>query len=417
MAASPVSPGSFFADLKGRSEPIFQVLVFTLFVAGLGLAPVYDTWYLAIVGGGLLWLINAGAAMLFQGRRASKLILALVLCAFGIQYLYQMHGLAETRMFFFMIPVLLLIFEDWLLYVPVAICILLHHIVLFTLEAGGNNTVYFSATRIQTYDLAFNLALLLAMIGVCAAGAYGLYVQRSVAAKYMDALHVKLKNTERNIEFANQIAKGNLDTRYELTEGDDMGASLEDMRIKLREIARKEQEQRWEAIGLAGVSEILRSDSDDIVQMANHVTAYLVKYTNANQGGFFTLNDHDVSDVHLSLCACYAYSKKKHRQKKVSVGSGLLGQVVFEKQFIHLTQIPRDYVEITSGLGEATPRALLILPFITNEQVVGALEIASFSEFDDYQISFLQKAAETVAATLASLRAQRHLRYELSEVP
>ena len=85
-------------------------------------------------------------------------------------------------------------------------------------------------------------------------------------------------------------------------------------------------------------------------------------------------------------------------------GSGLVGQCILEKGTLYLTDVPDNYVRITSGLGGANPNALIIVPLKSNEQVYGALELASFERFKPHEISFIEKIAESIAATVGTAR-------------
>jgi len=91
----------------------------------------------------------------------------------------------------------------------------------------------------------------------------------------------------------------------------------------------------------------------------------------------------------------------------MEVGEGLVGQAYLEKETILLTDVPPDYLQITSGLGEGNPRCIVIVPLLMNAQTLGVLEMASFHVFLPYQILFLEKLGENIASTLATARNNR----------
>ncbi len=211
-------------------------------------------------------------------------------------------------------------------------------------------------------------------------------------------------------EFVRAIEAGNLQVEYTVAEqatlDNNLRTALLSMRDQMQKIALEERERNWSTTGLTQFIEILRSNNQDIQQLSDHIIMSLVKYMEANQGGLFIATQpDDRKEVVLELVSCYAYSRKKYRQKEIAAGEGLVGQVYLEKKSTYLTDIPDDYLEITSGLGKATPGHLLLIPLLVNGVVYGVLEIASFQAFANYQIAFLEKLGESIASTLATVRA------------
>ena len=152
------------------------------------------------------------------------------------------------------------------------------------------------------------------------------------------------------------------------------------------------------------MAEITRKHQEDAQQLADQLLSYLVTYTHANQGSLFFRQEEVTGESCLVLTACYAYDKKKHAEKIIRIGQGLVGQTYLERKTLHLTRVPDQYVNITSGLGEATPSTLLLVPLIFNEQVMGILEIAAFESFAPYQIAFLESVGEVIASAVATVR-------------
>src|SRR5690606_41854967 len=105
----------------------------------------------------------------------------------------------------------------------------------------------------------------------------------------------------------------------------------------------------------------------------------------------------------LELFGCYAYDKKRYVEKTIAPGQGLVGQTYLEKSTNYLTKIPPNYVNITSGLGEATPNCLVIVPLKFNDIVEGILEIASFKPFQQHEIEFLQKIGAIIDSDIINI--------------
>jgi methyl-accepting chemotaxis protein len=226
------------------------------------------------------------------------------------------------------------------------------------------------------------------------------------------ALNDLVDSFRRFTTFANEIGKGNYNVEFTpLSDQDDLGNALLEMRDNLKnaseeeEKRKKEDEQRhWASQGIAKFSDILRENNDDLEELSYQIIRNLVKYTNANQGGIFIVNDEDENDKFIELKAAYAFNKRKYQEKRIEYGEGLIGRAVQEGETIYMNELPEDYINITSGLGDSSPRALLIVPLKTNEQVHGVIEMASFYEFEKYQVDFIERVAENIASTLASVK-------------
>lgn len=187
----------------------------------------------------------------------------------------------------------------------------------------------------------------------------------------------------------------------------------------MRELeAKQEQEKQvqWATNGLAEFSGTMRR-YNSVEELYYNTLSLLVNYLGANQGGLFVLNDEDKTDQFLEMKACYAYSKKKYLNKRIAIGEGLVGQTFLEKEYNYLTNIPQYYVNITSGLGEATPNAIVVMPMIDDEEVVGVFELATFDKFEPYQLAFLEKLSTEMASTIRNIKVNERIRrlYQQSE--
>lgn len=224
------------------------------------------------------------------------------------------------------------------------------------------------------------------------------------------ALNMLVKGLTNIFNFSLEIGKGNFETHFNpLSEEDVLGHSLLDMRNELKKAADEEKrrkiedEQRnWAAQGIAKFSDILRKNTNELDELSYNIISNLVKYTNSNQGGIYVVNDNDRDHLFIEMKASYAYDRRKFINKQIEIGEGLIGRCYQEKEKIYLTEIPHDYIKITSGLGEDNPRALLIIPLIYNDIIYGLIEIASFNDYPAYVIEFLERIGESIAATISS---------------
>jgi PAS domain S-box-containing protein len=194
---------------------------------------------------------------------------------------------------------------------------------------------------------------------------------------------------------------------HPLSSKDELGNALLEMRENLmiandEEVKRKIEDEirTWQNTGLTKFNDILRQNQGNIKQMSTAVISELVKFIKANQGGFFVFND-EPEDRYLELTAAYAFGQERKKQKIIYPGEGIVGTVAVEKETVYITDVPESYITITSGLGGANPRCILIVPMIVEEEVIGVIELASFNNFEKHEIEFVEILSGTVASSLS----------------
>lgn len=240
-----------------------------------------------------------------------------------------------------------------------------------------------------------------------------------ISRKYSDtseslhkALKQELDKNQRIFRFVEKIRMGNIDAEYKVQGEDDvLGQSILDLRNNLKknkeeeDRRRKEDQQRnWIAEGLAKFGDILRKDSDNIEELSYNLISNLVKYIHANQGAFFIIEDEDEADVHLKMTACYAYERRKYADKRLELNEGIIGAAILEQETIYMTDVPESYVNITSGLGKATPGCLLVVPLKVNEEVHGVIEIGAIKPLEKHIVDFVENVAENIASTISNVK-------------
>ena len=216
----------------------------------------------------------------------------------------------------------------------------------------------------------------------------------------------------RAVTFAEEIGKGNLKAPFvPMSETDELGLSLLGMRDSLNaaseeDAKRKDMDskQNWITIGSAKFGDILRQYNNDMEDFSFNIISNLVKYVGANQGGLFVINDDDKDNVYFELTAGYAYNIRKMLKKKVKPGVGLVGRCILEAESIYINNLPEEYINITSGLGEKSPNCLLIVPFKFNNDIYAVAEIASFNEIEPYKQQFVEEVGHSIASTIATVK-------------
>jgi methyl-accepting chemotaxis protein len=230
-------------------------------------------------------------------------------------------------------------------------------------------------------------------------------------AKMGEALSSSIDGLLTKTEFAKNIGNGLLDSELKLLSDDDvLGMSLLEMRksLKLAEEEEKnrkidEEKRRWVNEGLAKFGDILRQNNDNMGKLGDEIIKNLVWYLNADLAGIYGKNEEN-TPVTYDLVAAFAYDRKRFLNKNFELGEGLIGSCAAERDTIYLTEVPQDYIEVTSGLGGTNPNALLIIPLVIEEEVMGVIELVSLKPFEDFQIEFVEKLGESIASTLRTVR-------------
>lgn len=212
--------------------------------------------------------------------------------------------------------------------------------------------------------------------------------------------------------FIGELSQGNLDSEFAvLGENDKFGKALNDLKQSL--IARKNDEDKrrvedeirnWTNHGTAMFNDILRTDNNDLDKFSSGIIRNLVHYLGANQGGLFLLEEEESGDRFLNLVSSYAFDRQKFIKKHIAIGEGLAGACVIEKKTILTNRIPDNYISITSGLGGATPKCLMIIPLKKDDEILGVLELASFENFKTHEVEFVEKIAESIAIALFTVK-------------
>jgi HAMP domain-containing protein/signal transduction histidine kinase len=215
-------------------------------------------------------------------------------------------------------------------------------------------------------------------------------------------------------EVATAVTKGDL-TRSITVEAQGEVASLKDninqMIVNLKETTQKNAEQDWLKTNLARFSSMMQGQKN-LETVSRLIMSELTPLVSAHYGAFFIM-DRDGALPVLKLTSSYAYRERKSVANRFHLGEGLVGQCALEKKTIVLTNVPPDYVQISSGLGEATPLNIIVLPVIFEGEVKAIIELASFLRFSAIHQIFLDQLTESIGVVLnmisASMRTEQLL--------
>lgn len=223
---------------------------------------------------------------------------------------------------------------------------------------------------------------------------------------------------QASVDFAGEIGKGNLDTKYNLLSDDDtLGTSLITMQDSLK-VAKVEEDKKkllddqrnWVTHGLANFGEIIRQDNDNVEDFALNLLSQLLKYVDVVQGAiYFKVEDKFTDELKFENKAAIAYGKQVMLDTTVTEKDGLFGRVITEQKIIYLEDVPDNYVSFTQGKKEAQkPRNLLLVPMVVNDEIFGIMELVSYNHLEKYKIEFVEKLCENIASVISSVNTNIH---------
>ena len=219
----------------------------------------------------------------------------------------------------------------------------------------------------------------------------------------------RVTNGEYNIEWKD------LDKSNAHLNADNIAGKLSTMRDQMKKVKLEDERRIWISQGLSDFAGIIRKNQNDFQSLSIDLISNIVRYLDIQMGGLFILNDEDKDNVFLELKGCYAYDRVKTLEKHIDPGKGLVGQCYLEGETIFMTNVPQDFVNITSGLGDARPESILIVPLKLNDRIEGVIELASLRPFEAYEIEFIEKLGETLASAITTVRSSENTKILLEQ--
>src|SRR6266478_5300341 len=179
--------------------------------------------------------------------------------------------------------------------------------------------------------------------------------------------------------------------------------NINEMIRNLRDTTSRNNEQDWLKTNLAKFSRMLQGQRD-LLTVARMILSELAPVVSAQQGVFYIMNGKE-GEPELKLLASYAYRDRKGVNSRFKLGEGLVGQAALEKERILLTNVPSDYVRISSGLGRAAPRNIVVLPILFEGKVKAVMELSSAEQFNPTHQAFLDQLTESIGIVLNTIEA------------
>jgi HAMP domain-containing protein/signal transduction histidine kinase len=207
-------------------------------------------------------------------------------------------------------------------------------------------------------------------------------------------------------EVATAVTKGDLSREIDVEAAGEVAAlkdNINEMIVNLRDTTEKNTAQDWLKTNLAKFTRLLQGQRD-LITVSRLVLSELAPLVSMQHGVFY-VNDATNGEPELRLLASYAYTERKHLANRFKAGEGLVGQAALEKQSIILNEVPGDYIRISSGLGEAVPLNVVVMPILFEGEVKAVIELASFYRFSENHLTFLNQLTESIGIVLNTITA------------
>jgi HAMP domain-containing protein/CheY-like chemotaxis protein/signal transduction histidine kinase len=214
-----------------------------------------------------------------------------------------------------------------------------------------------------------------------------------------------LTNQVRAIaEVATAVTKGDL-TRSIQVEASGEVAELKDnintMINNLRLTTERNTEQDWLKTNLARFTGMLQGQRD-LATVGRMLLSELAPLVNAQQGVIYQMEGEDSGQ--MVLLSAFANTPDGHLER-LNIGEGLIGQVAAEKRRMLINELPPQTIPIRSGLFEAVPRNVIVLPVLFEDRVKAVIELASLSLFTASHLAFLEQLTSSIGIVLNSIEA------------
>ncbi len=170
-----------------------------------------------------------------------------------------------------------------------------------------------------------------------------------------------------------------------------------------KDITEQNEEQDWLKTNLTKFTRLLQGQRDTLT-VSKLILTELAPLVKVQHGVFYGM-EGEKDSARLDLQASYAYKERKNLSKQFHLGEGLVGECALGKERILLTNVPSDYVQINSGLGEATPMNVVVVPVLFEGATKAVIELASFEHFSPIQLAFLEQVAESLGIVLNTIAA------------
>ncbi|HZB30048.1 MAG TPA: ATP-binding protein [Streptosporangiaceae bacterium] len=215
-------------------------------------------------------------------------------------------------------------------------------------------------------------------------------------------------------EVAGAVAHGDLTRAISVDVSGEVAELKDNVNLMVANLRETTRAKDWLETNLARIAGLMQGHRD-LVEVASLILSELTPMVNAQYGAFFLDQQTKETTPRLRLIAGYGYQGDERLGAEIAHGQGLVGQAAVTKQRIIITEAPPEYIKISSGLGEASPSNIVVLPIVFEDHVLGVIELASFSRFSDVHLAFFDQFVHTIGAAINAIIANSRTESLLAE--
>ncbi len=207
-------------------------------------------------------------------------------------------------------------------------------------------------------------------------------------------------------EVATAVTKGDLtrsiqvETRGEVS---DLKDNINAMIHNLRHTTERNTEQDWLKTNLAKFGRMMQGQRD-LVTLGETLLAEFAPLVNAHQGVIYIVGYGD-GERYLEQLASYADVRSEDKPRRYRFGEGFVGECAVQRQRLLLSRVPPDSVRVASGLVDAAPRNVIVLPVLYEGDIRAVIELASLYEFTAPHLAFLEQLTGSIGVVLNTIEA------------
>jgi PAS domain-containing protein len=234
----------------------------------------------------------------------------------------------------------------------------------------------------------------------------GVLVNRSVKKLYENAA-----STVRYKESTRQILNGISKREGEGIDVQESGSSLAALQQRLNEISEGEKTMTLINSNVQQLENILKAESDWQTLVTKLIT-FLAKSTNGGVGAIYEW-ENTVEEAFFHIAGSYGFYDNRKTDKKISADHGQLGEITRQRKMVFLKNVPSGYLVIHSGLGSAPATHIIIAPLLFKGELYGAVELGFFKHPEPFEIKWLERACESIAAHFFNHKINREAKHQL----